>query len=318
MAAEPGRSPGSKSDQKRTAGRARWVRRPFLFSAEHGPYTFRRRPTIPGAGDRETGTRVGSRPIRENVMDETADLCPAANGAGARPPFRNCLLGALAPAALETLRPHLLGPVELAQAQTLHVRGHPVVDVFFPEAGVVSLTAGTSDGDVEVGLTGREGLVGVAVLLDPEAIAVHQAFVQIPGAAWRVPAPALRRAVAQSPALREHLLRYVHSLMAQSGQTAACNARHTLPQRLARWLLMAHDRVEGDELALRQEAVSLMLAVRREGVSVAAGTLQANGLIRQSRGRIAVLDRPGLEAAACSCYRALRDSQKRILGRLST
>ena len=243
-------------------------------------------------------------------MDDTADLRRAV---GARPRFRNRLLAALAPAALQVLRPHLLGPVELAQGQTLHRRGYPVADVFFPEAGLASLTAGTMDGDVEVGLTGREGLVGAAVLLDPEAVAVHEAFVQIPGAAWRVPTSALRRAVEQSPALREHLLRYVQSLMVQSGQTAACNARHSVPQRLARWLLMAHDRVDGDELALRQEAVSLMLGVRREGVSVAAGALQASGLIRQSRGRIAVLDRPGLEAAACGCYRAVHDSHERIL-----
>ena len=214
-------------------------------------------------------------------MDDTADLRPAV---GARPRFRNRLLAALAPAALETLRPHLFGPVELAQGQTLHRRGYPVADVFFPEAGLASLTAGTMDGDVEVGLTGREGLVGAAVLLDPEAVAVHEAFVQIPGAAWRVPTSALRGAVEQSPTLREHLLRYVQSLMVQSGQTAACNARHSVPQRLARWLLMAHDRVDGDELALRQEAVSLMLGVRREGVSVAAGGSAARRRLRK-RGR---------------------------------
>lgn len=252
------------------------------------------------------------RPIRDRIMDETAELGPAVR---AGPPLRNRLLATLVPAALAALRPHLLGPVQLAQGQTLHVRGHPVADVFFPEAGLVSLTAGTLDGDVEVGLTGREGLVGAAVLLDPEAVAVHEAFVQIPGAAWRVPAGALRRAFERSPALREHLLRYVHALMAQSGQAVACNARHPVPQRLARWLLMAHDRVDGDELRLRQEAVSLMLGVRREGVSVAASALQASGLIRQSRGCITVLDRPGLEAAACGCYRAVHDSEERILDR---
>ena len=236
--------------------------------------------------------------------------------AGAPPPFRNHLLAAFAPADLELLRPHLLdGPVEFAQGQVLHARGRPVADVFFPETGLASLTAGTLDGgDVEVGVIGREGLVGAAVLLDPEAIAVHEAFVQVPGAAWRVPAPALRRAVEQSPALRDRLLLYVQFLTVQASQSAACNARHAVPQRLARWLLMAHDRVEGDELALRQEAVSLMLGVRREGVSLAASALQAAGLIRRTRGRVAVLDRPGLEAVACGCYRTVRDSQERILG----
>lgn len=241
-------------------------------------------------------------------MDDTVDPRPALE---ARPRFRNHLLATLVPAALEALGPHLSGPVELAQGQTLHQRGHPIADVFFLEAGLASLIVGTMDGDVEVALAGREGLVGAAVLLDPEAVAVHQAFIQIPGSAWRVPSAALCRAVEQSPALRQHLLLYVHAIMAQSGQAAACNARHSVPQRLARWLLMAHDRVDGDELALRQEAVSLMLGVRREGVSLAAGALQAAGLIRQSRGRITVLDRPGLEAAACDCYRVLRAGQDR-------
>lgn len=246
-------------------------------------------------------------------MDQFANLRPPTVADGA-PRFCNRLLAALAPSGLEFLRPHLHGPVELAQGQTLHVRGHPIAEVYFPETGVASLTAGTLDGDVEVGLTGREGFVGAAILLDPGAVALHQAFVQIPGTAWRVPAPALCQAVEQSPVLREHLLRYVYFLMAQSGQTVACNTRHTVPQRLARWLLMVHDRVDGDLLALRQEAVSLMLGVRREGVSVAAGALQASGLIRQSRGRITVLDRRGLEEAACGCYCAVRDSQGRILG----
>jgi CRP-like cAMP-binding protein len=250
-------------------------------------------------------------------MDADDPRPVAAAAAGAPPPpYRNRLLAALAPADLEPLRPHLLGPVELAQGQTLHARGEPVADVFFPEAGLASLTADTRDGGgaVEVGMTGREGLVGTSVLLDPEAVAVLEAFVQVPGAAWRVPAQALRAAVEQSPALRGRLLRYVQFLMVQSAQSAACNARHEVPKRLARWLLMAHDRVDGDELALRQESVSLMLGVRREGVSVAAGALQDAGLIRQSRGRIAVLDRAGLEAAACGCYRAVRHAQARILG----
>jgi len=257
-------------------------------------------------------------------MDAAEPRPAAAAAAGALPPFRNRLLAALAPADLEPLRPHLLGgPVEFAQGQVLHARGCPIADVLFPEAGLASLTTDTRDGGgaggpdtVEVGMTGREGLVGASVLLDPEAVAVHEAFVQIPGAAWRVPAQVLRRAVEESPALRERLLRYVQFLMVQTAQSGACNARHAVVQRLARWLLMAHDRVDGDELALRQEAVSLMLGVRREGVSLAAGALQDGGLIRQARGRIMVLDRPGLERAACGCYRAVRDSQERILGGL--
>jgi CRP-like cAMP-binding protein len=188
--------------------------------------------------------------------------------------------------------------------------------VVFPETGLVSLTVNTLDGggSAEVAMTGREGLVGAAVLLDPEAVATHEAFVQIPGSAWRVPTQVVRAAVERSPALRERLLRYVQFLMVQTAQAAACNARHSLSRRLARWLLTAHDRVDGDELALRQETVSLMLGVRREGVNLAAHSLQHSGLIRQARGRITVLDRPGLEAAACGCYRAVRDGEARILG----
>ena len=256
-------------------------------------------------------------------MDDDAEPRPVTAAAGAPPPFRNRLLAALAPADLELLRPHLLGgPVALAQDQVLHARGRPIADAFFPEAGVVSLVVeardsdGAASGSVEVAMTGREGLVGASVLLDPDAVAVHEAFVQIPGAAWRVPAQALREAVEASPALRQYLLRHVQFLVAQGAQAAACNARHTVPQRLARWLLMAHDRADGDELALRQEAVSLMLGVRREGVNLAAGALQDAGLIRQARGRITVLDRPGLERAACGCYRAVRDAQARTLGGL--
>lgn len=254
-------------------------------------------------------------------MNDAAEPRPVAVAAGAPPPFRNGLLAALAPADLELLLPHLLdGPVELAQGQVLHTRGHPVADAFFPEAGQVSLAVeawggdGAPSGSAEVAMVGREGLVGASVLLDPEAIAVYEAFVQVPGTAWRMPAAALRRAAEASPVLRHHLLRHVQFLMTQGAQAAACNARHAVPQRLARWLLMVHDRVDGDALALRQEAVSLMLGVRREGVNIAAGALQAAGLIRQARGRITVLDRAGLERAACGCYRAVRDAQTRILG----
>jgi CRP-like cAMP-binding protein len=141
--------------------------------------------------------------------------------------------------------------------------------------------------------------VGASVLLNPEAIAVHKAFIQTAGAAWRIRAATLRQAIEQSPTLRDRLLRYVQFLMVQTAQSAACNARHDVPARLARWLLLTRDRLDGDELPLRQEFLSLMLGVRRSGVSVAASTLQAGNLIRQHRGRITVLDRAGLEAASC-------------------
>jgi CRP-like cAMP-binding protein len=131
-------------------------------------------------------------------------------------------------------------------------------------------------------------------------------MVQLPGAALRMSAGALRDCVETMPVLRQSLFRALEALLAQISQTAACNALHSLPERLARWLLMAHDRVDGDELHLTQEFLAIMLAVRRPGVSVAIGTLQAAGLLRHQRGRILISDRAGLEAAGCDCYRRVK------------
>jgi hypothetical protein len=182
------------------------------------------------------------------------------------------------------------------------------------EEGVASLTADTMDnGAVEVGLIGCDGLVGAPVLLNPGAIAVHQAFIQVAGAALRMKAAALRALAEQSPALRDRCLRYVHFTLVQAAQWGACNARHELAARLARWLLLTHDRVEGDDLFLTQEFLSVMLGVRRAGVSVAAATLQSGGLIEQARGRIRILDRAGLEAASCHCYAVVKQCREQIL-----
>ena len=229
------------------------------------------------------------------------------------PAIRNQLLSVLPADEAERLRP-LLTHVTLVIGQVLHEPGTRIDDVFFMEQGVASLTADTEDnGAVEVGMTGREGMVGISVLLNPDAMATQRAFIQIPGSAWRMSAVDLRRAVEQSPVLRDRCLRYVQLLMVHTAQSAACNARHQLPERLARWLLMSHDRVDGDELPMTQEFLSLMLGVRRAGVSTAASVLQAGGLISYSRGRVTVRDRAGLEQAACECYRIVRESSDSIL-----
>jgi len=221
-------------------------------------------------------------------------------------PFRNEILAALPADVIEAMRPDLMH-VDVRTHQTLHERGALIADVFFLESGIASLTADTLDhGQVEVGLTGREGFVGTSVVLNRNAVAVHRAFVQVDGSAYRMGADALRAAVERSHALRDHCLRYVEVLMAQTSQVAACNARHTLPERLARWLLMTRDRVDSDELPVTQEFLSVMLGVRRAGVSLAASALQSAGLIRQARGRITILDRDGLEAASCDCYAIIR------------
>jgi CRP-like cAMP-binding protein len=227
--------------------------------------------------------------------------------------LRNELLRALPPDELELLRPHL-SPVSLVLSQVLHETEAPVDEVYFLEAGLISLTADTRDnGQVEVGMTGREGFVGLAAILSPDPVGVHRALVQVSGRAHRVQVPAFRELLERSPALRDRCLRYVQVMLVQNSQIAACNARHGLPERLARWLLMSRDRIDADELPMTQEFLSYMLGVRRAGVSVVANALQSQGLIRQSRGRMTLLNRAGLEDKACSCYRVVEQNRARIM-----
>jgi len=225
----------------------------------------------------------------------------------AKPTYANEILQALPADEVRRLRPHLTR-IRLVNGATLYQAGDRIEDVFFVEQGFVSMVAAADGAEsrVEVGLIGREGLVGAVALISPGAVSYIQAMVQMPGAAHRVPAAALAASLEQAPTLRRLVLQAFEASMAQLAQTAACNSRHTVPQRLARWLLMAHDRMEGGELPLTQEFLAIMLAVRRPGVTIAVGELQMAGLIQHSRGRIVVCDRPGLEAAACVCYGRVR------------
>ena len=164
------------------------------------------------------------------------------------PAFRNELLAALPADELDQLRPGL-HPATFVLRQVLHEVGSPMDDVFFPESGLVSLTADTQDhGLVEVGTTGRDGFVGLPVLLSPEPVSVHRAFVQVAGRAHRLRATLFREMAEALPTLRDRCLRYVQVMLMQNSQIAACNARHELPGRLARWLLMSRDRIDGDDL----------------------------------------------------------------------
>ncbi len=215
---------------------------------------------------------------------------------------KNELLSALPPVELSQLRPFLTR-VPWINGQGLHEAGERIEQVFFVEQGLAAMMADTESGSsTEVGLVGREGLVGLPVLLSPAAASFHRAVVQMPGNALRMPAPALRSSLDALPVLRGLLFQALEAFMAQVAQTAACNSQHSLTQRLARWLLMAHDRSDGDNLALTQEFLSAMLAVRRSGVTVAMQALQAAGVVGQRRGHVIICDRPGLEAAACGCY----------------
>jgi CRP-like cAMP-binding protein len=225
----------------------------------------------------------------------------------------NGLLAALPPEDLARLRPRLQ-PVELPFDQTLYPADGIVEAVLFVETGMVSLLATLEDGEqVEVGIAGSEGLIGLPLVLGDDRSLV-EARVQMEGTALRMNVAALRDEMEGSAALRLVLKRYTLAFQAQVTMTAACNARHAIEQRLARWLLIAHDRAGADEFPMTHEFLSMMLGVRRPGVTIAAGVLQRAGLIQYARGRMAVTDRPGLEASSCECYHTTRREFARLLG----
>lgn len=226
---------------------------------------------------------------------------------------RNGLLAALSPADWAGLGPRLEA-VELPFGRTVHAAGGPVDAVLFPESGMVSLLVALEGGEqVEAGLAGPEGLVGLPLVLG-DSRSLHEARVQMEGTGLRIGAAAFRAEMDRSAPLRGAMLRYALAFHAQVALAAACNARHPIERRLARWLLAARDRAGGDEFAMTHEVMSLMLGVRRPGVTIAAGALQRAGLVRYVRGRVAVTDRPGLEAASCECYRIVRDEALRLAG----
>jgi CRP-like cAMP-binding protein len=195
-----------------------------------------------------------------------------------------------------------LEPVTLTFGDVLYEPEDTIRHVYFPGSSVVSLLT-LADGHLalEVGLIGRDGMVGVPLILGHGASPVR-ALVQGTGSAMRMKAALFLKEFQRLPLLQKALYRYTYSLMAQISQTAACNRFHVVESRLARWLLMTHDRVKSDEFHMTQEFLGHMLGVRRVGVTRAAQTLQKNHLISYNRGNITVLDRPGLEAAACHCY----------------
>ena len=226
---------------------------------------------------------------------------------------QNRLLRALPLEEYARLVPQLT-PVRLGFKQVLVEPDTPIRDVYFPRDGVASIIAVEQEGDpVEVGTIGPDGLIGIPVLHSAESMP-YRVFVQIPGHAWRLSADAFRQIVDERPAVRHLLLRYAQYFTDQVSQSVACNQLHTLDERCARWLLMTHDRVEGDSFELTHEFLSYMLGVRRAGVTVAMGVLQAANVIQYTRGRITVLDRPRLEEASCGCYHITRAQLQRLLG----
>ncbi len=229
------------------------------------------------------------------------------------PTTRNRLLSALPPDSLARLWPELT-PVDLELRQVLHRPEQPITIVYFPERGWLSMLAPLEDGDAaEVGLIGHEGLVGLPVVLG-EPFDDVEAMVQCQGAALSISTDALRAAMEHDPVLRTLFLRYALVHHTQVTRTAACNGRHHIEQRLARWLLMAHDRNEGDEFPMTHEFLGMMLGVRRAGITVAAGQLQKAGLISYRFGQMRITDRPGLENITCECYGFGRRASDRLFG----
>jgi CRP-like cAMP-binding protein len=218
-------------------------------------------------------------------------------------PVQNHLIERLPPRDRTRLL-DLCEPVELVLSQVLCEAGTPTRHAYFPIEGFISLVARVDDHPgLEVGMVGREGMVGVQLVLGITTMPLR-ALVQGPGASWRIDAAAFKSALARSPAMRHELDRYLYVLMAQTMASAGCLRFHLIGPRLARWLLMSQDRAHGDHFHVTHEFLSYMLGVRRVGVTVAAGELQRRGLISYHRGELTVLDRAGLEAAACSCYAA--------------
>jgi CRP-like cAMP-binding protein len=200
-----------------------------------------------------------------------------------------------------------LEPVALTYGEILYEPGERIKHVYFPNDSIVSLlTLVDRHQALEVGLVGREGMVGIPLALEISTTPVR-ALVQGTGTAMRMKTAAFLKEFRQSPALQREVYRYTYTLMAQVTQTAACNRFHVIEARLARWLLMTHDRMQSNPFQLTQEFLSHMLGVRRVGVTKAARALQQNKLISYSRGNITILDRKGLEAASCSCYQIVKE-----------
>lgn len=225
---------------------------------------------------------------------------------------RNTLLALLSPADRALVFPHLKR-VTLRRSDPLYEPGRPIQQVYFLEGGLSSEIAVNADGNkIEVGCVGREGFTGIPAILGVEHSA-HKTIMEVGGIALRIATSDLEKAMDESASLRALLLRFVHVFMVQIAATALADGRYTVEQRLARWLLMAHDRLDGDELPLTHDFLSVMLGVRRPGVTNATHVLEGEHLIKAQRGRLTVLDRTRLEEAAGSSYGVPEAEYRRLI-----
>jgi CRP-like cAMP-binding protein len=225
----------------------------------------------------------------------------------------NLLLLGLADNQLALLLPHL-EPVTLPQAMQVEAPGEPIAHAYFPSSGLVSVIAQDGAGArIEAGLFGREGMTALAVVMGTDR-SPHETTVQIAGTGHRIATDALRQVMQAEPAIRDRFLLFAQAFAVQAAQTALANGKHIIEDRLARWLLMCQDRVGGHEIHITHEFLSIMLGVRRAGVTVAIQILEGRRLIRARRGRINILDRDALEEAAHGSYGATEAEYARLLG----
>jgi CRP-like cAMP-binding protein len=227
-------------------------------------------------------------------------------------PRKNHLLAALPDAEWQRWLPQL-EPVEMPLGQVLYESGSTLSYVYFPTTSIVSLLYLLENGaSAEIAVVGNEGIVGVSLFMGGESTP-SRAVVQSAGQGFRLRARSMIDEFNRAGPVLHLLLRYTQALITQMSQTAVCNRHHTLDQQLCRWLLLSLDRLQGNDLVMTQELIANMLGVRREGVTEAAGSLQAAGLIRYVRGHITVLDRPGLEKRTCECYAVVKKECDRLL-----
>ena len=227
--------------------------------------------------------------------------------------FKNRLLDLCDRSDLAQLLPRLEA-VTLSYRRSLYEPDQPIDWVYFPISGVISLVSTTPDGSAaEVGTIGNEGMLGIPTLLG-DAQTPIAAYVQVPGTALRTRASVLADHLRRDSTLRTVLLRYAHVFFNQIAQSAACNLLHNVEQRCCRWLLMTHDRVQGDTFLLTQEFFAMMLGVQRSSVTVAARKLKQRRLIDYSRGIVTIRDRADLERNSCGCYGVMKKESDRLLG----
>lgn len=227
-------------------------------------------------------------------------------------PRKNRLLAALTGEAWQRWEP-LLEHVELPLGHVLHESGKAMSHMYFPTTAIISLLYVLKNGSTaEIAVVGNDGLIAVSMFMGGGS-SPSRAVVQSGGHGFRLDSKAMKQQFDKCGPVMHLMLRYTQALIAQMAQTAVCNRHHTLDQQLCRWLLLTLDRLEGDNLVMTQELIANMLGVRREGVTESASKLQHAGLISYSRGRITVLNRPGLEARSCECYAVVKKEYDRLL-----